>query len=123
MDETRRMLEEEIQRQLEDLEACASLEESAERVETLSKVYKLKIEEDKLQNEIETRKNEEASREEEKLEQRKNGKLRFGLEVGGLVLPLIFYGVWMYAGFRFEEKGSITSHVFKSLTNKFKPTK
>lgn len=123
MDETKRMLEEEIQTQLEDLKACTSLEESAERVEILSKVYKLKIEEDKLQNEIETRKNEEVSREEEKLEQRKNGKLRFGLEVGGLVLPLIFYGVWMYAGFRFEEKGSITSHVFKSLTNKFKPTK
>ena len=40
-----------------------------------------------------------------------------------LVLPLMFYGVWMRRGLRFEETGTFTSQTFKNLFNRFKPTR
>lgn len=49
--------------------------------------------------------------------------VKTGVEVGKLVLPLIFYGIWMNKGFRFEETGSFTSTTFKNLLNRFRPTK
>lgn len=45
------------------------------------------------------------------------------IEVGGIVLPLCFYGMWMKRGFEFEKDGVFTSSVFKGLIQKFKPTK
>ena len=49
--------------------------------------------------------------------------VRTGVAVGELVLPLVFYGVWMNRGFKFEESGSFTSTTFKNLLNRFRPTK
>ena len=46
-----------------------------------------------------------------------------GLELVGIVAPLVFYGVWMNRGLQFEEEGSFTSTTFKGLIGKFKPTK
>lgn len=60
-------------------------------------------------------------------ETRKNKIVEWCIQVGiaaaNLILPLIFYGKWMNAGFRFEETGTITSSTFKNLIGKFKPTK
>lgn len=49
--------------------------------------------------------------------------VRTGVAVGELVLPLVFYGIWMNRGFKFEESGSFTSTTFKNLLNRFRPTK
>lgn len=49
--------------------------------------------------------------------------VRAGVAVGELVLPLVFYGIWMNKGFKFEETGSFTSTTFKNLLNRFRPTK
>ena len=49
--------------------------------------------------------------------------VRTGVAVGELVLPLMFYGVWMNKGFQFEKTGSFTSTTFKNLLTRFKPTK
>lgn len=45
------------------------------------------------------------------------------LDAAGIVLPLIFYGVWMKRGLKFEESGTFTSTTFKGLFQKFKPTR
>jgi DNA repair exonuclease SbcCD ATPase subunit len=43
---------------------------------------------------------------------------------GAVVLvPIIFYNVWMNKGFKFEETGTFTSNTFKNMFSKFKPTK
>lgn len=39
-----------------------------------------------------------------------------------VIVPIIFYNVWMNKGFKFEETGTYTSNTFKNLFNKFKPT-
>ena len=57
------------------------------------------------------------------VEQKKDRYFRLGLETAGLVLPLIFYGIWMRKGFKFEETGTFTSTTFRGLFNRFRPTK
>lgn len=49
--------------------------------------------------------------------------VKTGVEVLGVVAPLVFYGIWMSRGLKFEEEGSFTSTTFKGLIGKFKPTK
>lgn len=46
-----------------------------------------------------------------------------GVEIAGIVVPIVFYSVWMNRGLKFEEEGSFTSTTFKGLMGKFKPTK
>jgi hypothetical protein len=40
-----------------------------------------------------------------------------------IIVPVIFYNVWMKKGFEFEETGTFTSNTFKNLISKFKPNK
>ncbi len=49
--------------------------------------------------------------------------VRIGVAAAELVLPLVFYGVWMKRGLKFEETGTYTSQTFKNLFNRFKPTR
>lgn len=48
---------------------------------------------------------------------------RVGVAAAELMVPLIFYGIWMRKGFKFEETGTYTSKTFTGLINRFKPTK
>lgn len=49
--------------------------------------------------------------------------VKIGIAAAELVVPLVFYGVWMKRGFKFEESGTFTSSTFRGLFNRFKPTK
>ena len=69
-------------------------------IDDLAKLHRLKIEE----------------------ESRKDRYFRLGVEAAGIILPLIFYGIWLKRGFKFEETGTFTSTTFRSLFNKFRPT-
>lgn len=63
----------------------------------------------------------------ENLEDNKHEKINLylqrGIELAGVILPLIFYGAWMNKGLDFEKTGTFTSSTFKALINKFKATK
>lgn len=125
------LLNEEIKMELSALEGLTpGSDEHAEAVDTLVKLYKLKIEESKLENEFEE-KRERRSMDENDLmfkeiqagEQKIDRYLKLAVEMAGIVLPLIFYAVWMCKGFEFEKKGTFTSTTFRGLFNRFKPTK
>ena len=49
------------------------------------------------------------------------GKL--GVELFGVVGPLVLYNSWMKKGFEFEKTGMITSQTFRGLIGKFKPSR
>ena len=49
--------------------------------------------------------------------------VKIGVATAELVLPLVFYGVWMKRCLKFEETGTFTSQTFKNLFNRFKPTR
>lgn len=125
------LLEEEIESEINNL-GCLSpgSEEHSNAVESLTKLYKLKIEE--TQNErdhIEKCKEMAVAESEHRLkvsqlaEQVRDRYFRVGVEAAGIVLPLVFYAVWMRKGFKFEETGTFTSTTFRGLIQKFKPTK
>lgn len=48
--------------------------------------------------------------------------LKIGVDVAGVVLPLLFYSKWIGEGLKFEQEGTFTSQTFKSLMAKMKPT-
>lgn len=48
---------------------------------------------------------------------------KIGIDLLGVVGPLLFYNSWMKKGFKFEETGMLTSQTFKGLISKFKPTR
>lgn len=152
-----KQLEGEISREIENLELLMPGDEKhTAAVESLAKLYKLRIEEIKAEQDFKEkmsrRKMEETQhdadnevnnnfkkaqmdadniyrtedlnlKKEQLCEQIRDRYVRIGLEMAGLVLPLMFYATWMKQGFKFEESGTFTSTTFKGLFNKFKPTK
>lgn len=124
MVETKELLEKEIESQIIGLSTMESgSQEKASAVDDVAKLYKLKLEEVKIDKEYEEKwcnrqENQVVFEEENKLK-----KVRVVLDVVGIAAPLIFYGVWMGRGFKFEETGAFTSTTFRGLIGKFKPTK
>ena len=120
-DEIRKQLEKEISDELEtisDLEFGS--EEEARAIDNLTKLYKLKLEEDESKRKIEEERN---FKDKQLKEQVKDRYFRTGISAGEIILPLIFYAVWMNKGFKFEETGTFTSGTFRNLINCFKPKK
>ncbi len=143
MDEAiKNALDDEILKQFEDLKVLeAGSEEQEAAVENITKLYKLRLEEAKADadwdeicdqrekaeqhesDELEKQNREEQFRKEQLAEQAKERYFKLGVDVAGMILPLMFYAVWMRMGFRFEETGTYTSTTFKGLFSRFKPTR
>lgn len=136
MDEKiKEMLNEEIEAEFRGLsDLPAGSKEKTAAIGDLATLYRLKIEETK--NELDFKEKQERRtdeyaqahseitlRQNQQEEQVKDRYFRLGIEVAGVVLPLIFYAVWMRRGFKFEENGTFTSTTFRGLFSRFKPTK
>ncbi len=99
-EEIRKLLEEQIKTDILKLSTLEGKDKMT-AIDDLTKLYRLRIEE----------------------ESRKDRYFRLGVEAAGIILPLIFYGIWLKRGFKFEETGTFTSTTFRSLFNKFRPTR
>ena len=111
------MLEEVIQAEIKRLPTLTpGSAAKASAIDELSKLYKLKIEEMGHISDY-------ACKKEQISEQVKDRYFKLGIAATELIIPLIFYGVWMRRGFKFEETGTFTSTTFKGLFSRFKPTK
>ena len=133
-DEIKKELEKEILKEIQDLSALESgSKEKDSAIENLATLYKLNIEEVKIEHEAMEKAYDRGSADETsardfKLRQQtldesiKDRYFKLGLDVAGLVIPMIFYGVWMMRGLKFEETGTFTSTTFRGLFNRFKPT-
>lgn len=127
-EENRSLLEEEIRAEIKRLGSLESgSQEHTTVVDSLTKLYKLKLEEDKNTYErldkIENREIDQESKTAQMAESVKDRYFRFGMAAAELVLPLMFYGVWMRRGFKFEQDGTFTSQTFRGLFSRFRPTK
>lgn len=147
------LLSEEIKTQIQDLSKLdPGSAEKSKAVDDLATLYKLKIDETKmeldfdekqarrkmdkenrlkddaikeqqLKDENSVHERDELIRKEQLAEQVKDRYIRLGIAVAEIILPLIFYSKWMKKGFKFEETGTFTSTTFRGLFNRFKPTK
>ena len=129
------LLSEEIAAQIQSLSDLDSgSKEKSAAVDDLTKLYKLRIEENKsvwdadekynrrmMDDESSTK--ESDFKERQIAEQVKDRYFRVGIAAAELLIPLMCYGVWMNKGFKFEETGTYTSSTFKGLINRFRPTK
>ena len=126
------LLSEEIAAQIKALSDLQS--GSKEKSTDLTKLYKLRIEENKsvwdadekynrrmMDGESVTKDND--FKERQIAEQVKDRYFRVGIAAAELLIPLMCYGIWMNKGFKFEETGTFTSSTFKGLINRFRPTK
>ena len=136
MNENQKKLDQEIARQLKLLEKLSPTdgEKYQLAVDSLAKLYKLRIEEEKNESEDATEqekfalemdklKNELEEKNAEAKDRKFDRWLHFGLDAAGIVVPIIFYNIWMNRGFKFEKDGTFTSTTFKNLFHLFKPTK
>ena len=129
------LLSEEIAKQIQALSGLeAGSKEKSAAIDDLTQLYKLRIEENKSMWDADEKYNSriadnEAKEREEEIkrqqiaEQVKDRYFRAGIAGAELILPLIFYGIWMNKGFKFEETGTYTSITFRGLFNRFRPTK
>ena len=119
------LLSEEIAVQIKALSDLQSgSKEKSTAIDDLTKLYKLRIEENKrrmMDGESVTKDND--FKERQIAEQVKDRYFRVGIAAAELLIPLMCYGIWMNKGFKFEETGTFTSSTFKGLINRFRPTK
>lgn len=109
MAEIKKLLDDAIETEINNLNSASDADEKSEVIKNLAALHKLRIEEIKTETEIE--------------ENTLDRYVKVGIAAAELVLPLMFYGVWMSRGLRFEETGTFTSQTFKNLFNRFKPTR
>ena len=100
-------------------------EEKKERreMENTLQSDELIIKEKQLDAENDARSCEEQFKAEQLKEQVKDRYFKVGIAAAEIIIPIVFYGVWLKRGFKFEETGIFTSTTFRSLFNRFKPTK
>ena len=127
-EEIRDLLGEVIKTEIRNLSTLEpGSKEKSTAIEDLAKLYRLRIEETKnewdFNEKYESRDSDIQFKKEQLEEQVKDRYFRFGVEAAGIILPLIFYAIWMKRGFKFEETGTYTSTTFRGLFNRFKPTK
>ena len=147
------LLNEEVAAEIQAISSLDSgSEEKSKAIEDLAKLYRLRIEETKseldaedkrsrrtLESEANVRENEiKKSQLDEQIkadvqdeqykrsqldEQVKDRYFKLGIAAAELLIPIMFYGIWMRKGFKFEETGTYTSTTFRGLFNRFRPTK
>jgi len=105
MKELKKKLEERIKLEFEILNKAENVEEKKAAMDRLTELYK-------LMNECEKGNTDSTFQ-----------YIKLGVELIDISAPLIFYGIWMRRGLKFEENGVLSSGVFKGLVSKFKPTK
>ena len=131
MSDIRYFLEDRIEKEFENLgDLQTGSREKTEAIDALERLYKLMLEEDKLQferqdkdDQVITDDREREVKVKEMEEEAKNNKWKLFLNVAEIFSPQIFYAFWMHKGFKFEETGTFTSNTFKWLIKFFKPTK
>lgn len=127
-EEIKDLLGEEIKAEIRDLSTLEpGSKEKSTAIDDLAKLYRLRIEETKnewdFNEKYDARESDNTLKKDQLEEQVKDRYFRLGLEAAGIILPMVFYAVWMRRGFRFEETGTYTSTTFRGLFNRFKPTR
>lgn len=138
MTKIKELLDEAIEKEIEDLDYLETDEEKSQAIKHLAMLHKLRMDEIAAETEAEDKrerrdidsKKNEAERVHEEASLKRQVKdatidrcVKVVIGVVEIMVPLAFYGSWMKQGFEFEKTGSFTSTTFKNLINRFRPTK
>lgn len=125
---TREMLESEIQRNIDELNRhTPGSKEHKDAVDALDRLYKLHIDDIDKERAFMAKCDENTLLEKDILVKeaqlkvdRRNTWIKMAVDAAGVIVPVVFYGIWMGRGFKFEETGTFTSTTFRGLISKFK---
>ncbi len=132
MEEISRQLDSEISREIDILSSMHPKNgEYSTTIEGIAKLYQLKLEERKLENNLkidsEKIKSEYARFESDKefkeqdfSNRQSEFKKRIIFDACAALIPLIFGSLWMIKGFKFEETGVLTSQTFRNFISKMR---
>lgn len=118
MDQINEKLMRQLETEIEKLSTMADgSEEKTATVNGINQMYRLKIEELRMNEELKVRKAESQRQEKFQVINAIFKGIEVGVAViGGIVVPIVF----MNRGFKFEETGTYTSQTFKNLFWKFR---
>lgn len=112
------LLADEIQSQILGLKTLTpGTDEHINAVDNLTKLYKLRIEETKNEWEYSERFERQKAQADDQVKDR---YIRLGVDVAGIVLPLVLQIWFLNKGFKFEETGSYTSTTFRGILPKWR---
>ena len=122
VDKNRELLDQVIEKEIRGLSDLQNgSKEKATAVESLSELYKLKLEETKIEQ-AKVEKSEEMDLKKKQFKSQGLDRwLNFGLSLGSTLIGVIAYDVWHRRGLRFQESGSITNPETKNLMSKMLP--
>ena len=94
------------------------------RIETISKIRNERVKANSEVVDSEEKRNEEVRKNNQKVkDDRSNFWLKIGVTIFEVAVPIIAYSIWAYKGFKFEETGTIRSHVSKNINSHMKATR
>ena len=98
-------------------------DESEAIIDDLAKLYKLKFEGVKIDEELTDKDMNRDVIVQQVNERETDRRIRLCMDSASIILPMMFYGYWMRKGFIFEETGTYTSKTFTNLMNRLGPNK
>lgn len=123
-DKAQKLLDEVIVEEIQNLSNLDSgSSEKSSAVEDLTNLYKLKIEEAKIEQSKVERSEDMDLKQTQLKSQAFERWLNIGVQVGLAIGGWIAYDVWNRRGLRFEETGTITSHMNRNLFSRMLPRK
>lgn len=119
-----KLLDEAIEREIMNLRNYSvNSEERSDTINSLTQLYKLRIEEEKIEQELAISARDEAMKQAE-LESRARDRLfNIGLQIGLTGLSLIAYNAWLNRGLKFQETGTFTDPMTRNLLSRIVPIK
>lgn len=125
MDKVRELLDHEIEEELKELSNIDFKEkdERSKTIEELTQLYKLRIEEAKIEQANFAAICEKEAKEAQVDSQAKDRWFNIALQVGLAIGGWVAYDIWNRRGLKFEETGTITSPMTRNLLSRMLPKK
>lgn len=138
-DNSRDLLLEAIVAQFIRLDQCVDEKERKEIIDNLSTLYRLKLDETRLDGEYERdlhkfefdrkqyeddkafKEDEKRYRDNQAREDKIDKYIEFGIKGGTTLLMIIAYDIWYRRGLRFEETGTVSTRMTQNLIGKLIP--
>lgn len=120
-DKIQKQLDEVIQTELEGVESAAMPSEKEKAIANVTELYKLRIEEAKLEQAKNDKLTEQDIREVQLKGQKLDRWLNLGLQIGLTVGGWVMFSMWQRREMKFELEGTPTTPMFRNLLSKMTP--
>ena len=120
-DKIQKQLDEVIQTELEGVESAAMPSEKEKAIANVTELYKLRIEEAKLEQAKNDKLTEQDIREAQLKGQKLDRWLNLGLQIGLTVGGRVMFSMWQRREMKFELEGTPTTPMFRNLLSKMTP--